>query len=419
MRQSRRYTPTNSVVFTWLVRHTYGAIIRRIYGTEATGLDLVRNLEPPFVVVGNHAMILDPFMINAFVPRPIHWIAADGNMRNPLMRFLLLKLVGSIPKSKAIPDIETINWIVQIIRKQKGVVGFFPEGQSSWNGTSMPAVGSTAKLLKLLKVPVLMATMNGFYLAKPRWSYVIRKGPVRIDFSLLFSPEELASLSVSEIDRRLGDGIRHDDWDWSARNGARYAHPLRAEKLELALYACPSCGRIATLRSQGAGLGCTECGFSCEVLDDARFRLVAAGLPAPSWAAADRGETGTFFTTIAEWDVWQESLVRKIVADAGPDEPLLLDRDVRLLQGKRMDRMNSLGSGELALYPDRLAFRPAAGAEPIEFPVSRVEGAGVLKWNFFEFYVGMAAYRAKFSGRAVSGRKWAVFAAALRERISR
>lgn len=427
MKQSRRYVPTNSVPFTWLLRVTYGALIRRIYGAEATGLELAHALEPPFVVVANHAMILDPFMINTFVPRPIHWIAADGNMRNPLMRFLLLKLVGSIPKSKAIPDMETINWIVQIIRKQKGVVGFFPEGQSSWNGTSVPAPESTAKLLKLLKVPVLAAKMNGFYLSKPRWSYVIRRGPVRIDFSILFTPEDLAALTVAQIDERLEAGIRHDDWAWSAAIGARYPHPRRAERLELALYTCPSCGAVATLRSQGARLACTDCGFACEVRDDARMHLASPGRAAPSWAAAGRGSEDSFFETIAEWDAWQESALHERIARlaAGPapaggsEAALLSDRGVRLLQGKRMDTMRTLGTGTLELYPDRLLFRPEGSPGTIEFPLARIEGAGVLKWNHFEFYVGMSAYRARFPSPAVSGRKWAVFVNALRERLIR
>lgn len=95
MRSARRYTPTNSRFFTTLVRWTYGIWLRLAYNIQVVGLDRVRNLHPPFVLVGNHTNILDPFILNAIIPHPIHWVTSDGNMRKPLIRFLLLKLVGS------------------------------------------------------------------------------------------------------------------------------------------------------------------------------------------------------------------------------------------------------------------------------------------------------------------------------------
>ena len=73
----------------------------------------------------------------------------------------LLKLVGTIPKAKVIPDIETVNDIVQVVRRQKGIIGLFPEGAQSWNGSTLPLVPSTAKLLKLLKVPVVQVLIRG------------------------------------------------------------------------------------------------------------------------------------------------------------------------------------------------------------------------------------------------------------------
>ncbi|MFZ2634843.1 MAG: lysophospholipid acyltransferase family protein [Rectinemataceae bacterium] len=419
MQNSRRYTPTNSKIFTWLVRNTYGRIIRGLYNAKSPGKALAESLKPPYVLVSNHAMLLDPLMINAFVPQPIHWVASDGNMRTPIMRFLLIKLVGSIPKSKAIPDIKTVNWIVNIIRKKKGVVGFFPEGQTSWNGSNISAYGSTAKLIKLLKVPVLGVVIKGGYLSKPRWSYVRRKGRLELDFRVIFAPEELKTLTIPEIDRRLNIEITHDDPLWANSLGLRFTNPRRAEKLELALFVCPSCGKIATLHSEGTVLACRECGMSAEFGEDAHFRFSGGGLPMESWVAAGSASPEHFFDRIIDWDRWQESFLKmtlnKEMESDSPEaqpagavaEPFMVDYDATLLRGRRMERMKSLGKGKLSLSRETLRFEPENG-EVLDFPVKKIEGAGVLKWNFFEFYVGMTVYRVRFAEKFTSGRKWAV-----------
>ena len=406
-----RYHPTNSKLFTWLVRHSYCVWLKSAYNARAIGLDLFKTLKPPFILVGNHSTLLDPFLTNTFIPHPIHWVASDGNMRSPLMRFLLIKLVGSIPKSKAIPDIETVNWIVDIIRKQKGVVGFYPEGQTTWNGLSMPVFGSTAKLIKLLKAPVVCALSRGAYMTKPRWAYRVRRSEMEIEFSTLFTPKEIKELSVGEIDRKLNAAIAHDDTAWARARGIAFPHKNRAECLELALYACPSCGRLHSLASEGALIACGSCGFAAEYGLDGSFRVARKGdRENPEYAAQKDGKPSEFFPSLREWDLWQEAWLEKLLRTeyaADPGLAIFSDKDVRLLKGKRMDTMKSLGSGSLALNSKALVFSPKLGGD-IAFKLEDIEAPGVLKWNFLEFYVGKTVYRVTFASKSSSGRKYAV-----------
>ena len=410
MISARRYRPTSTRFFTWLLRHTYAAYITSVYKTRGIGLDMFKTLKPPFILVGNHSTLLDPFLTNYFVPHPIHWVASDGNMRNPLMRFLLIKLVGSIPKSKVIPDIETVNWIVEFIRKKKGVVGFYPEGQSTWDGASMPAFGSTAKLIKLLKAPVICAVSRGAYMTKPRWAYTRRNGGMEIEFSMLFTPQALKSMSVEQIDVALNAAISHNDPSWARANGRRFSHPRRAECLELALFACPACGALHTMNSKNEVISCSKCGFSAEYGEDGSFRLQEAGdSPLPLYGALSLGAKEIIFPSIQEWDSWQRSHLNTLIARdflKAPGRPLFTDEGVRLLKGKRMDTMRSLGYGRLTLSSDSLTLWPEKG-RPIAFDHQEIEGPGVLKWNFLEFYVGMTVYRARFGDKKASGYKYA------------
>lgn len=422
MISARRYSPTNFRFFTWVLRNTYGRWICGVYKVQGQGLDLFDALKPPFIVVGNHTTNLDPFFANTFVPYPIHWVASDGNLRTPILRFLLIKLVGSIPKSKAIPDIETVNWIVEFIRRRKGVVGFYPEGQATWNGQTLPALSGTAKLLKLLKAPVVCARSKGTYMSKPRWAYSLHRGQAAIEFSQLFSPQDLKTLSVAAIRERLNAAMSHDDTEWARRLGIHFDSPRRAECLELGLYACPSCGGLQTLKSSGETLRCVNCGFTAAYGSDGGFSLVAAGATGgrvtdarignatrPACPTADFAGAGRLFPSIAPWGRWQreylESLIRGVFA-AEPDHSIFADDGVTLLLGKRMDKMKPLGHGRLSLSSRALSFFPGKG-EPIAFDLAEIEGPGVLKWNFLEFYVGMRVYRARFDDRAASAYKYA------------
>jgi len=158
-----------------------------------------------------------------------------------------------------------VNWIVAIIRQRRGVVGLYPEGQSSWNGTSSSAYPSTAKLLRLLRVPVVMAKTNGGYLTKPRWSHVRRPGMLEVSFSLLFTPEQLKALSISAIDAALNEALSFNDYAWRQREHIVFKSSRGAESLELAFYICPSCGTRASLHSKENRFTCDQCGFQSNI----------------------------------------------------------------------------------------------------------------------------------------------------------
>lgn len=402
MKSARRYIPTNSVFFTRLVQNTYGIWLKRAYNIHAEGLEIFSKIKPPFLVVGNHSTLIDPFIVNAFIPHPVHWVASDGNMRNPLMRFLLIKLVGSIPKSKVIPDIETVNWIVNIIRKQKGVVGFYPEGQSSWNGSSLPSFSSSAKLIKLLKVPVIVANTSGAYMTKPRWAYTRRSDDVIVHFSELFSPEQCKALSVEELDTALNKGIYHDDIAWCQQTGRSYDHPKRAECLELALFACPSCGALNTLVSNGTAIRCHQCSFSAEYQPDGSFSSVHQGQENPIAIKRD------LFRSLKNWDLWQHEHLARLIEkkfSKAPEKIIFQDADAILLEGRRMDTMRRIGRGTLTLTADKLEL-VSSGRILASFRCQDIEGPSVLKWNFFEFYVGKNVYRVRFRNKNTSGRKY-------------
>lgn len=149
-------------------------------------------LKPPLVILPNHVNFWDPFLVGLTMRYPIYYVAADGNFRSTLMRFLLPK-VGGIPKAKARNDMESIRTLQALIARRRAIV-LFAEGQRNWDGVSRPVMSGTDKLVRLLGAPVLAVRLRGAYLATPRWARNLRRGPVIIEKELILTPEELRQL---------------------------------------------------------------------------------------------------------------------------------------------------------------------------------------------------------------------------------
>ncbi len=403
MKHKITYTPRAPRWFNTLLRMTIGAWLRYYFRISATGLDVFKRIRPPFVVVPTHMGILDPFMTNFFIPGPVYWVTGDGNMRSTVMR-MLLGLVGSIPKSKSIPDMETIGWIVEVIRKRKGVVGIFAEGMASWDGHTQAIIPSTAKLIKLLKVPVVAAVLKGSFYSQPRWSWNHRPGNMEIEFKLVMDGAKAKASTPEQILAELGAAMEYDETEWRNEHPAEHRSSRRANHLELSLFMCPVCAQAGTMRSHSNRLHCKACGHVVRLSRNYDFQAVGESIPK--------------FKTIREWDLWQQDAIAALVRRGAdrPDTPLFSDSGVGLFIGYRMKALRKIKIGSMILYSDKIVMATLLG-ERLEFPIAEMEGESVLKQQVFEFYRGKDLYQFRFPHRFQSARKWFDAVAALKDII--
>lgn len=424
MAGSRRnaYRPYNPRWFNRLIRYTFGIYLSRRFRIHCVGRELFETLKPPFVIVPNHVALLDSLMVGSNVPQPIYWIASDGNMRTTFMRFVL-KLVGTIPKSKYIPDLETINAIVEVIRKRKGVIGIFPEGTATFDGHTQELVPATGKLLKLLKVPVVTAIVKGAYHSMPRWSWTDRPGRVEIEFKVAIPGNEIRELKADEIFMRLKEALDHDEAAWQQEQLIPYSGKARAEDLQTVLFRCPSCGSNESMRSSGHCFACQACGTSWHL--DRYYRLK------PLSGNLNPQELGT----IRDWNLWQAQafatdLLHRV--RIGDGKALLADPTVSIFIGRKLNPLRKLMTCRLILYPDRLELESEPPLDPqtdtqnearsspvlwakLSFPLKEMEGEGVFKRNLLEFYHNRSLYQLRFPSRNSSALKWLMAFGILRD----
>ena len=386
-------------LFIRFVRVVLGVYLKLRFNIKAENHGLIARLKPPYLVLPNHVGFWDPFMVSIFVPQAIHWVAADANFRSGVLR-RFLSLVGAIPKAKAVTDFEAIRYILSV-RESGGVVGVFAEGQRTWHGATLPLLYSTAKLVRLMKSPVVTPIFLGGYFSHPRWSHKPRRGRLTVQFKLTLTAEETRSLSVDEIYDRLTAALAHDDYAYQSQQTIPYRGKGLAEDLEHTLFVCPACRGMATLRSRDSRFGCRRCGYA--------VRYTETGFLIPEREANEAG-----FETIRDWHRWQlaelPSLIEEGVAAYRRDgTPILEDVDIQASRGYRSSRLTRLGSGTLRLLPDRLAFSLATddgAAESLEIPLEEIRGLNVQLTRHLELYYKGELYVFFPESRKVSAYKW-------------
>lgn len=380
-----------SLIFVRFLKLSLGLFLKLRYRIVAENLEVLYQVKPPYVILPNHITTWDPFFVGMFVPGPVYNVTSDFQFRRRIMR-IVHKLVGSIPKSKVIPDIETIKRIMEV-RRKRGIIGIYPEGMRCWDGHTVETISQTAKLLKVLKIPVISTVMKGAYLSLPRWSKHRRKGKVIVEFSRLFSGPELKQLSLADIQARIDDALRHDEYEYQKTRMQPYACSRPAEDLELALFMCPNCETIGRLRSRGHRFRCAECGYSVWYND---------------YGFLERKRGPLHFATVRDWNVWQRDRLEEVISQAvaaDGAQTILDDQRLRMYVGYRRKPVRKRAIGDIRLDRNELRFKSQNGSSQ-SFALSEIEGINVQIGECLEFYHRKVLYRFVSKDRSVSGYKW-------------
>ena len=162
-------------------RRALTPLLRGLYRVEVRGAENIP-LTGPLVVTGNHDSVLDPFLMAAVVPRPIHFLGKSEFWRYAPLRWWL-GTVGAIPVVRGGSDAEAIAAAVAALEAGEAV-GIFPEGgvkrEGPWlRGAARMALSTGAPLLPIRFLGTRRALAPGT-IAFPRLAALIGEPiPVR------------------------------------------------------------------------------------------------------------------------------------------------------------------------------------------------------------------------------------------------
>lgn len=279
------------IYLTWLIQMlSKMMLIGKKHKVEKFNME---GLKPPYLLLSNHMSFVDFEMVSlgTYPHRVNNVVNIDGFY----MRAWLLEWIGAICTRKFTTDLHLIRSIRKVLERGD-VLCMYPEARYSPAGTTSYLPESLGMLVKMCKVPVVVALHHGNYLHSPFWNFrKKRKVPLYTTFTKIWDPEDLEKLSVDEINAGLKEAFTYDDYKYQQENGILITEPYRAEGLNKILYQCPSCKTEHKMESEGADLFCTACGKRWHMNEDSSL-------------TATEGETE--FSHIPDWFEWERSEVR-------------------------------------------------------------------------------------------------------------
>ena len=284
-------------------------------------------LKPPYLLLCNHNAFLDfkVATMATFPHRANYIVAIDGFIG----REELLRRVGCICKRKFTSDVLLLRQIRRVL-ENGDICMIYPEARYALCGTTAVLPASLGTMCKFMRVPVVTLICHGHHINSPFWNLHDRGvRPTEAELTVQFTPEELRTASVDEINARLVAAFQYDEYAWQKARGIRVTYKKRAEGLEKVLYQCPNCGAEYRMASEGTALFCRAC--------RKRWQYTELG-----GLKAEAGETE--FAHIPDWYEWERANVRAEV-EAGTYDSGELPVTVRSLPNAK--RFILLGEGTL------------------------------------------------------------------------
>ncbi len=312
----------------------------------------------PCIILTNHQATMDPFFTSKAFKFPIYFFASDDlfNLKvSPLIEYL----AAPIPKSKSLADLKAVAISLRVLR-EGGAVGITPEGNRTLSGKLWEMSDSVAKLVKTAKVPLVLFNLCGGYGTDPRWGRKIRRGTKYVGrVKRILYPEEYADMSDEELFRIIVENLDVDD----TLSGERYKSRYRAEYIERALYMCPVCGSVGTIRSHGTKFCCTHCKTEAEYTEDLKISPPIAG-----------------YTRIYEWFEWErKEIVQKLLGGESISDGGILFRDSLKLQKKV-----ELPGDTVSM--DKTELRITGNGADSHYPLADIDAITAVGKKKFNFY---------------------------------
>jgi 1-acyl-sn-glycerol-3-phosphate acyltransferase len=291
----------------------------------------------PFLVVSPHMSKLDVgFVLLGLKPARINVVTGRD-----LFSWGVLKpfreMFSAIPMSQFALDLASIRILNQAVKDGLSIY-LCPEGKITLDGTQMHYLPpATAKLVKMIGLPVLLAVNNGAYSALPKWGG-IKHGKVTQQVSVMITEEEIKTLKPTEIYERLKAGFVTDQNEYQIQNQVVFKNKKPAKGLHHVLFKCPKCGEEYENYSTETELICASCGNAVKYLKTGE--LVAKG---------DSISPGT----ISKWYAFERASIKaELLAD-----PEFVESHPVIWEINKTGEYVETGEGELIITRDALTFK--------------------------------------------------------------
>lgn len=250
-----------------------------------------RDLPENYIVLANHATDYDPLMVATSFRRQMYCVGSEHISRwkraFPIIKFL----VDPIMRKKGMSASHAIIDILRKVRHGERVF-MFAEGVRTWDGVTCSIAPTTGQLVKKAGCALITYRLTGGYFLSPGWSAHTRRGYSRGDIVNIYTVEQLADMSVDEINEAIARDLYVDAYELQLAAPKAYKGKGLAEGIENFIFICPECGKYETITSHGNEAKCSECGMT---ITFDKYGMIS----------------GTRFKTVRELSDWQKEHISK------------------------------------------------------------------------------------------------------------
>ena len=256
----------DSIFYQWSLGAGY-KILRHKNRFIPLGKEKLEGIEGPCLYLANHHSFFDPFALMCFDPdKHFAYVMNRYYFHLPIWGNFL-KRSGFIPKRMFTNDFECTLGIIRALKAGYSVP-IFPEGRLSTDGGPSEVPESIAKLVHLIKKPVVLVRISNGYFAKPKWRGFRFRQPINVEVKDVITPEELKSLKPEETLKRIEDAICFNEFD---NKDVSYRSKKLAKGLENVLYMCPHCKTMYSNMTKGNTITCPHCGKTYHIKPNYQF----------------------------------------------------------------------------------------------------------------------------------------------------
>ena len=200
--ESLRKRKPVTVFFAYLILRLIYIAARLLFGMEVKGIEVLEQLDPPYLICPNHQSYLDPFLVCATYPR--HLLANVFHV-GAAMYFTkgvpaqIARLVNVIPIDPDAQLLSAMRAAAAGLRSGK-ILNIYPEGQRSFGGQLQEFKKGAAILASELKLPIVPVALDGTYRIWPHKSWRLHLAKVKISFG---EPIDAKKIAPDENDNEI------------------------------------------------------------------------------------------------------------------------------------------------------------------------------------------------------------------------
>ena len=330
----------------------------------------------PYLILLNHQTPFDQFFVGLTLKGVVYYMATEDIFSNGWISKAIKYLVAPIPIKKQTTDIRAILNCLKVA-KEGGSIAIAPEGNRTYSGRTEYMNPSIVSLARKLGMSILLYRIEGGYGSEPRWSDVVRRGPMKVYCAREVKPEEYADMTDDELFAVIRDTLYIDE----ACEDFEYKHKKLAEYLERAVYYCPHCG-LSEFESHGDIIKCKKCEREIRYLPSKKLEGVGFDFP---------------FEYVRDWYDAQKDFMNSTDITAYGDGVIYTDR-ARISKVLVYDRKVPLcKDAEITLCGNRIAAK--GDGVDLEFLFDETTAVTVLGKNKANIYHGGKIYQLKGSKR--------------------